>query len=119
VPTHTNRKRPPTTGHSLRRTVLAAIATLSGCGGEPTQREVQNARAFEALLTAVSLRHAKEVERDAKVIDERHAAGEISDAMYRELAQIIEKARANDWPGAEKRAYEFRLRFGDRGSFFR
>lgn len=89
-----------------------------GCGGEPSQRELQNSRAFEALLTAVSLKHEKEVEKDAKVIDERHTAGEISDTKYRELEAIIAKARAKEWAAAEKRAYEFRAQFGDRGSFF-
>jgi len=98
---------------------IALATTLSGCGGEPTQREVKNARAFESLLTAISLKHEKEVVNDAQVIDERHTAGEISDEKYRELAEIIEKARAKDWAGAEKRAYEFRSQFGDQGSFFK
>jgi hypothetical protein len=52
------------------------------------------------------------------VIDERHAAGELSDERYTELSEIIAKARAKDWTGAEKRAYEFRAQFGDQGSFF-
>src|SRR5215472_2334612 len=99
--------------------LIVLAITLAGCGGEPSQREVQNARAFEALLTAVSLKHAKEAEKDAKVIDDRHVAGEISDQKYRELVEIIEKVRAKDWPGAEKRAYEFRSQFGDEGSFFK
>ena len=90
-----------------------------GCGGEPSDREIRNARAFEALLTAVSLKDAKELEGDARVIAERHDSGELSDANYRELLEIIEKARAKDWAGAEKRAYEFRARFGDRGSYFK
>ena len=47
-----------------------------GCGGEPSRREVDNARAFEALLTAVSLRNEKELAHDAKLINERHEAGE-------------------------------------------
>jgi hypothetical protein len=98
--------------------MVVLATTLSGCGGEPTQREVQNARAFEALLTAISLKHDKEFEKDARLIDERHAAGEISDGRYRQLAEVIEKGRAKDWSGAEKRAYEFRAQFGDRGSFF-
>jgi hypothetical protein len=55
---------------------------LTGCGADPTPREVQNARAFESLLTAISLRRDREVDKDAKLIDERHAAGEISDAKY-------------------------------------
>jgi hypothetical protein len=100
--------------------VLFGVATaVFGCGGEPTRREVQNARAFESLLTAVSLKHEQEVERDAQVIEERHAAGELSDESYRELREIIQRARAKDWASAEKRAYEFRAQFGDQGSFFK
>jgi hypothetical protein len=89
-----------------------------GCGGEPSEREVKNARAFEALLTAVSLKNRKELEKDARVIDQRHAAGVLSDARYNDLRAIVEKARAGDWDAAEKRAYQFRAPFGDRGSFF-
>jgi hypothetical protein len=102
--------------------VLVGLGTtLCGCGAEPSPslREIKNARAFEALLTAVSLRNQKEFEQDAKLIDERHAAGEISDEKYQELAEVIEKARAKDWAGAEKRAYRFREQFGDKGSLFR
>jgi hypothetical protein len=43
-----------------------------------------------------------------KRIDERHAAGELSDDSHKDLQKIIQKARAGDWGGAEKRAYEFR-----------
>ena len=112
-----------TSAKTLRARVLATliglVTTLPGCGGGPSQRELKNAQAFEALLTAVSLKHEKEVENDAKLIDERHAAGELSDGKHRELAEIIEKARAKDWAGAETRAYEFRKQFGDEGSFFK
>jgi hypothetical protein len=94
-------------------------AALSACGWEPSRREVENARAFEALLTAVSLRHENEFARDAGLIDERHASGELSDEKYRAIAEIIAKARAKDWAGAQKQAYEFRSQFGDRGSFFK
>ena len=65
--------------------------TFAGCGGEPSQRESQNARAFEALLTAVSLKNQTEFERDAEMIEERHASGDISDANYRQIREIIEK----------------------------
>jgi hypothetical protein len=115
----TERRELPGVWQAVASVVVLGLATaLSGCGREPSRREVENARAFEALLTAVSLKHDKEVERDAKAIEERHAAGELSDAKYRDLAEIIEKARAKDWAGAEKRAYEFRSQFGDDGSFF-
>ncbi len=117
--TPTDRQFSPRRWRAFRAAVLVGLGTtLCGCGGEPSQREIRNARAFEALLTAVSLKNQKQFEQDAKLIDERHAAGEISDEKYRELAEIIEKARAKDWAGAEKRAYEFRKQFGDKGSLF-
>jgi hypothetical protein len=107
-------------GRGLRAIVFASIVlTLIGCSGEPSEREVKNARAFEALLTAVSLKNPKELEQDARLIDERHAAGEMSDGRYKEIREIIDKARAKDWAGAEKRAYEFRNQFGERQAYFR
>ncbi len=96
-----------------------SLLALAGCGGEPSEREVQNARAFEALLTAVSLKNPKELENDARLIDQRHDAGELSEGKYQEIQEIVKKARARDWAGAEKRAYEFRSQFGDRGLYFK
>lgn len=108
----------PPRGRLLRMFIVASLA-LVGCGGEPSAREVDNARAFEALLTAVSLKNEKELAHDAKLIKERHAAGELSDGNYKEIQEIVAKARVKDWAGAEKRAYEFRARFGDSGSYFK
>ena len=106
-------------GRGFRATVLTGlVVTLLGCGREPSDRELKNARAFEALLTAVSLKSEKELEKDAKCIDERHTTGELSESKYKELLEIVEKARAKDWEGAEKRAYEFRAQFGDQGAYF-
>lgn len=95
-----------------RRPLLALalallLLTLFGCG-EPSARELKNRQEFEALLTAVSLKNKSELEKDAKRIDDRHASGALSDAGHEDLQGIIEKARAGDWAGAEKRAYEFR-----------
>jgi hypothetical protein len=107
-------------GYAIRTFVSAwLLLALIGCGGEPSQREVLNARAFEALLTAVSLRSKTELEKDAKILHERHDARELSDSKYEDLQQIIAKARSGDWDGAEKHAYQFREQFGDRGSFFK
>ena len=107
----------PTPSERIRAPWLAALV-LIGCGGEPSDREIKNARAFEALLTAVSLGNSRELEGDARLIVKRHDSGELSDASYRHLSEIIEKARAKDWAGAERRAYEFRAKFGDGGSYF-
>jgi hypothetical protein len=92
-----------------RVSVVAAMAlALAGCSGEPSERELKNRRELEALLTAVSLKDRKELDRDARRIDDRHASGELSDAPHRTLREIVEKARAGDWAAAEKLAYEFR-----------
>jgi hypothetical protein len=94
--------------HGRRCLVAATILALVGCSGEPSERELKNRRELEALLTAVTLKNKKEVERDARRITERHTAGELSDAPYQALQEIVEKARAGDWAGAEKQAYDFR-----------
>jgi hypothetical protein len=85
----------------------ACLFGAAGCG-EPSARELKHRQEFEMLLTAVSLRSAKELEKDAKRIDARHEAGQLSDSGHRELTEIIARARSGDWAGAEKRAYEFR-----------
>ena len=61
----------------------------------------------------------KELEIDARLIEERHDSGELSDGNYREIRKVIDKACGKDWAGAEKRAYEFRGQFGDDGAYFR
>lgn len=83
------------------------LLTLAGCGG-PSPRERDNRKAFELLLTAITLRSAGELEKDASLIERRHADGTLSDAGHRELMEIVAKARAGDWGGAEDRAYKFR-----------
>ena len=83
------------------------LAGLAGCG-DPTIREYKNRGELEAVLAAVSLRNSKELARDASRIGARHASGELSDALHKELSEIVESARRGDWAGAEKRAYEIR-----------
>jgi hypothetical protein len=88
---------------------------LAGCSGEPTERELKNRRELEALLTAVSLKDKKELARDARRIEDRRASGELSEAPYRTLRQIVDKARAGEWAAAEEQAYQFR----EESPFFR
>jgi hypothetical protein len=88
--------------------IAALILALVGCSGEPSERELKNRRELEALLTAISLKNKKELDRDVHRIEERHTSGELSDAPYRALQEIIKKAQSGDWAAAEKQAYEFR-----------
>ncbi len=104
------------------RTALAIAALLSilgGCTGEPSDREARNARAFETLLAAASLRDPRALEDASATIETRHQAGDLSDARHKELAPIVAQAKAGDWAGALDLAYAFRARFGDRGAYFR
>jgi hypothetical protein len=86
--------------------LIALLCTVAGC--EPSLRELENRRELEALLTAVSLKSKKELAVDVKRIDGRHNSGGLSDASYHDLQEIIRKAEAGDWAGAEKQAYELR-----------
>jgi hypothetical protein len=86
---------------------MALLLAIAGCG-EPSERELKNRRELEALLTAISLKNAKELDKDAKRIDDRHASGELSDNGYKDLQEIVKKAQAGDWSRAEKQAYELR-----------
>lgn len=87
-------------------TAILAL-TLAGCGG-PSDRELENRKSLEMLLTAITLRNPKELEKDATRIDERHTSGQLSDSSHRDLREIIGKARAGDWAVAEELAYKFR-----------
>lgn len=94
---------------TLPRASLLALLLLPlpACGG-PSPDERENRKALEMLLTAISLKNPKELEKDARRIDERHASGALSDSRYGELSEMIAKARAGDWGGAEEMAYAFR-----------
>ncbi|MFO0809034.1 MAG: hypothetical protein U0746_10450 [Gemmataceae bacterium] len=100
-----------------QRMILAAatVAGLfaTGCSG-PTPETRENRKQFDFLLTAITLKKPKLVEQSAGRIAARHSSGKISDGRYREILEVIAKAKAGDWPEAEKRGYEFR----DRNPFF-
>jgi hypothetical protein len=87
--------------------LVSLLLLLAGCG-EPSVRELKNRRELEALLTAISLKNQKELNKDIGRIEERHASGELSDESYHDLQAIATKAQAGDWRGAEKEAYEMR-----------
>jgi hypothetical protein len=84
------------------------LTLVVGC--EPSARELKNRQEFEALLTAVSLKNKRELEKDAKRIEARHSTGELSNDGYRDLQLIITQAREGHWSEAETQAYAFRER---------
>jgi hypothetical protein len=83
------------------------MVAVLGCG-DHSLRQLENRRELEALLTAISLRNKKELDRDIQRIDDRHAKGELSESGFKGLEPIFTKAREGDWAGAEKDAYALR-----------
>jgi hypothetical protein len=98
----------PARGQTSRTILLVCLVLLFGGCGEPSVRELKNRRELEALLTAISLKNQKELDKDIQRIAERHKSGELSDASYKDLEAIAKKAQDGDWGGAEKQAYEMR-----------
>ena len=95
-------------GRRSRSALLLGLVLLLTSCGEPSVRELKNRRELEALLTAVSLKNQKELDKDIQRIEERHSSGELADESYNDLREIIKKAQGGDWGGAEKQAYEMR-----------
>ena len=58
---------------------VLATSLSCGCGGPSSPRVQERSGTRGAADGRVALKNRKEVERDAKLIDERHAAGELSD----------------------------------------
>ena len=90
------------------------LFALVGCG-EPSTDERENRKAFERLLSAISLKNVKELEKDVQAIEVRRKEGGLSEQRYADLLEIIGKARQGQWENAENAAYAFR----EKRPFFR
>jgi hypothetical protein len=77
------------------------LAIAAGCSGQP-QVARNNRRLIESLQTAVSAKKTDWLEENARVIQERHAAGELSQAELASFQKIIDTARAGDWSQAQQ-----------------
>ena len=95
----------------IRRILLALVAGLAvnACGcGKPTEEARQNRRLVEAVLTAVTMKNRKELDKDSALWDKRLAEGLLTEAPHKKVNACIEKARSGDWSGAEEGLYKFR-----------
>ena len=95
-----------------RRRVAAAIAVcvslaLAGCG-KPSEDARQNRRLVDAVLTAVTVKSRKQLDKDAALWDKRLADGLVSERSHKAVKECVEKARGGDWGGAEDALYRFR-----------
>ena len=96
------------------RIILVMIAglpllTLTGCY-RPPQVSEDNLELISSLRTALSTRNATRLDDNDRVMEERHAAGELTDTELAAFNELIEMARAGDWEAAEKRIVEFQRR---------
>ncbi|MFO0850760.1 MAG: hypothetical protein U0871_19720 [Gemmataceae bacterium] len=96
----------------FRRRVAATVAAcislaLAGCGN-PSEDARQNRRVVDAVLTAVTVKSRKQLDKDAALWDKRLADGLVSERCHKTVKECIEKARSGDWGGAEDALYKFR-----------
>lgn len=82
--------------------ILAAITACSRPQAAPQNREL-----ITSLRTAVSARKTDWLELNVKKIEDRRAAGEVSDLEYEEFQKIIAMAREGNWEKAEREAVAF------------
>lgn len=93
---------------STRFLIYAAVAALAGCSRGPTVDELQNRKALDAVLTAVTLQNVEQLDEDACLLDARRAEGRVSQAHHEALTALIAQARSGDWLSAEEKLYKFR-----------
>jgi hypothetical protein len=103
---NTNRLRNMVLGIALLATL--GLGVLAWAGRTPMLEERNNRKAVDAMLTAITLKNSRLLEDSAKRARARREAGQLTEAQYQALEAVINKARARDWPGAEKDGYLFR-----------
>ncbi|MFO0796090.1 MAG: hypothetical protein U0804_01370 [Gemmataceae bacterium] len=88
---------------------LAASVSLVfvGCG-KPSEDARQNRRVVDAVLTAVTVKNRKQLEKDSNLWDKRLEDGVVSERCHKAVRACIDKARAGQWAEAEDALYAFR-----------
>ncbi len=87
--------------------VLCFAGVFAGCSN-PSDESRQNRRVVDAVLTAVTLKNTKELDRDTVLLDKRLADGLLAERHHKAVKAIIEKAKAGNWREAEDELYSFR-----------
>lgn len=87
--------------------VFSIIVILGGCSKHSDESR-QNRRVVDAILTAVTLKNPKELDKDSAMWDTRLADGLLPERHYKTVRAIIEKARSGNWREAEDELYKFR-----------
>ncbi|WZO98925.1 hypothetical protein EP7_000516 [Isosphaeraceae bacterium EP7] len=100
----------------IRRVELLAALLLSctvmaaGCGRAPAigpDKEVFTT--IDALYTAVSMKDAGQLERNATSLNRFHEAGRLPDGAHEALAAIVFEAKGGEWEPARQKLRDFML----------
>ena len=65
-------------------------------------------RTRDHSITAVSMANEQWLADDEKLLQTRHAAGQLTDEEFQQLEAVIAQARRGDWSGAVEAGYRFR-----------
>ncbi len=84
---------------------LAVLLLVIGCG--PPRAAPQNQRLIASLRTALSARSDEWLGKNAELLEERRAAGTLSDEEYETFQAIIDEAKAGKWEDAEQHVIAF------------
>ena len=79
--------------------LLMGLILAVGCG--PPQVGPGNYKLVAGLRTAISARRIDWLETTAKIVSERHAAGELNDEQFAAIESIIAQSRQGNWEQAE------------------
>lgn len=85
--------------------LLALAVTVAGCG--PPQASPPNRQLIASLRTALSAQNPDWLEQNARILDERRAAGQASEDEFAAFQAIIQQARAGQWKEAERQVMAF------------
>lgn len=83
------------------------VLGFCGCSRYPVVSKGEHVELIAALRTACSSKRTDRLDKAAKVIDDRHAAAEMTDAEYDAFQEIVKKARAGQWKEAETATFDF------------
>ncbi len=85
--------------------IVAVTLSLVGCG--PPRAAPQNQQLIASLRTAISAQNSQWLAKNAELLEERRAAGEMSDEEYEAFQAIVDKAKAGQWEDAEQDVIAF------------
>lgn len=80
--------------------MLLGLVLLAGCGRPPQLGTKENFDVAMQLSIAIAGKRTELVDQSVKLLDQRHAAGELSDAAHAALLAIADQAKSGQWDDA-------------------